>query len=301
MDYDIGGIINGQWELLLTYYQQRSGRNRLIYEVRCTECGYVDAQAKETILNRKKCKNCKDLEDRSMLGNMFYRLIPLEILENERSYNGKLMVKCLCMCGNVFNCALADIKSGRTKSCGCLQKEKPWNYTHRLSHTQLYNHWKNMNARCSDMKNMDYGGRGIRVCPEWQGEEGLRNFYNWAVNNSNYIEGAGLELGRIDSNGDYCPENCRWETREEQMYNTSRTVYVNIDGIDYTIKDLSELYDLDKNKLSNKFQSNQIERYVKETFNEKMNLLSFNIHMANYNEDYYNKKCKIDKENTNGI
>jgi len=129
-----------------------------------------------------------------------------------------------CPCGNLFSCLIDSVKYNRTKSCGCLNDAARINTgkskkTHGLSKTPLYSCWTHMKGRCYNTRNQDYpdyGGRGIMVCEEWK------------VSFENFLEdmGAsyqtGLELDRIDVDGNYCPENCRWVTEQTQAWNKRR-------------------------------------------------------------------------------
>lgn len=107
------------------------------------------------------------------------------------------------------------------------------------SRTRLYRIWSNMKDRCSNPKNKyynRYGGRGIKVCAEW-----IDNFYifeEWAYSNG-YREY--LTIDRIDNNGDYSPKNCRWSTQSAQMRNTSKSVFLTIDGDKRNINEWAEL------------------------------------------------------------
>lgn len=93
---------------------------------------------------------------------------------------------------------------------------------------RLYTVWQSMKARCSNIKNRDYsayGMRGISVCNDW---ELFSNFFDWAVNNGYK---PGLSIDRIDFNGNYCPENCRFVTAKEQARNKRSNIFVIVDGI----------------------------------------------------------------------
>lgn len=108
-------------------------------------------------------------------------------------------------------------KSDRCHECSAREYIKPPT-THHLSHTKIYARWKSMMGRCFDDKNCSfpyYGGRGISVDNEWlDNTEGFLNFYKWAILNG-FKEG--LQLDRIDNDGDYSPNNCRWITQKENI------------------------------------------------------------------------------------
>lgn len=100
---------------------------------------------------------------------------------------------------------------------------------HNLCHTRIYEIRKSMLKRCRNANHKSYnyyGGRGVKVCDEWSNNiDGAMNFYNWAINNG-YADG--LTIDRIDSNGDYEPNNCRWVTKQMQCWN--QRAYKNVTG-----------------------------------------------------------------------
>lgn len=107
--------------------------------------------------------------------------------------------------------------------------------------TKLYHVWLSMRARCNnpnDKGYQNYGGRGIKVCNEWND---YKNFKTWAYENG-YKEDSGLSIDRIDVNGNYEPNNCRWATIKQQANNTRRNVYLTIDGEKKSVPEWAEIY-----------------------------------------------------------
>ena len=131
------------------------------------------------------------------------------------------------LCGTEFKANTQSILRGKTRSCGCYHKRrvKESNKTHGLGYTKLYKIWTSIKSRILNSKNRDYtdyGGRGITICNEWKND--FMSFYNWAMLNG-YEENKGISIDRIDNDGNYCPENCRWATQTIQQRN--QRVYKN--------------------------------------------------------------------------
>lgn len=163
-----------------------------------------------------------DLSDK-----VFGRLKVIELAEvkNRRAY-----WLCQCKCGKQKSIRGDALLSGRTNSCGCLKREMESSNLHITNPHGCKNHpvyhiWANMMSRCYSESNNNYhnyGGRGITVRSEWHD---VRNFCKWA-DETGYVKP--LTLERIDVDGNYCPENCKWIPMSEQELNkrnTARIVY----------------------------------------------------------------------------
>lgn len=150
-------------------------------------------------------------------GKVYGRLTVIKE-SNERAKNGHIVWICECKCGKETKAPSGHLKSGHTRSCGCLHKERTVKHstTHGLRQHPLYNVHSSMKNRCTNPKSKayrNYGGRGIKVCDRWL--ESFENFYEDII--EGYIKG--LQLDRIDNDGDYSKENCRWVTPQQNSMN----------------------------------------------------------------------------------
>ena len=129
-----------------------------------------------------------------------------------------------CHCGTEFKCVEQSVKSGKTTSCGCYQKQMVT--THGLTKHRLCKTWDGMMQRCHNPNNTkykDYGGRGIDVCERWKD---IKNF----IEDMFPAFQEGLSLDRIDNNKGYSLDNCRWTTRSIQLLNTRLILPSNTSG-----------------------------------------------------------------------
>lgn len=160
-------------------------------------------------------------------GMRFGRLTVIERAGSNKKGNAVWL--CLCDCGRYTKVRGNSLRNGQTQSCGCLAKETLGNrkMTHGGTKDSLYTIWKSMKQRCDNSMNpafKNYGGRGIAVCKEWHDYDSFRK---WALQ-SGYSQG--LEIDRVDNNGDYEPDNCRWVTRKANCNNQRRNVTISYNG-----------------------------------------------------------------------
>lgn len=175
-----------------------------------------------------------------LTGQIYGRLTVIEKLL-ERNKHGKIMWLCECSCELKTRKPIqaSHLKSGMVNSCGCLQKEA--HTKHGMCDTRIYSIHRDMKDRCNNPNNDSYhhyGGRGISVFESWMGDEGFKNFYNWAMSNG-YEKN--LTLDRFDVDKNYEPDNCRWATMKEQQNNKRNNVFVEIEGIKRTLSEWAEV------------------------------------------------------------
>lgn len=180
-----------------------------------------------------------------LTGQRFGRLVVREnISRSSKKLKTKTRWLCDCDCGGVATVASQELRNGDTLSCHCLRYERlrAANITHGKSHkVREYNSWQNLLRRCQTTTHPDfylYGGRGIKVCERWCGDGGFIAF----LEDMGPSPGRGYSIDRLDVNGNYEPENCRWATQRVQMHNYRGNVWVEIGGRRQILSDwISEL------------------------------------------------------------
>ena len=161
----------------------------------------------------------------NLVGNKYGRLL-VQKYAGKNKWNIATW-ECVCDCGGRKTVSSSQLKGGYTKSCGCISRERPSHTKHGGKGTRLYIIWKSMRGRCSTPSQKsfaNYGGRNITICQQWDDYDCFRS---WAMSHG-YARN--LTLDRIDVNGNYCPENCRWATLTQQARNTRKTIYYEING-----------------------------------------------------------------------
>ena len=172
----------------------------------------------------------------------------LTVLGRHGTIGSRASWLCRCECGNTTVVTSSHLLDGHTTSCGCkIATNKGYLEYHGMSHTKLYGVYSTMMQRCNnsnDKAYAGYGGRGIKVCDEWS--HSFTSFATWALSNG---YGDGLSIDRIDNDGNYCPENCRWTTIEVQSNNRRVTKYRFIDGDRVPYSYLVKTYSISRAKL----------------------------------------------------
>lgn len=166
-----------------------------------------------------------------------------------------------CDCGNEKIINGYAVRSGQTKSCGCYISEKTTERStkHKMSRSRLYRIYASMKQRCFDEKSESYsryGGRGITICDEWLGNDGAGKFMEWALANG-YDENAPsgqCTIDRIDNNGNYCPQNCRWVNMDIQAKNKSKP-QITICGETHSLKEWSNMTGLSTSTLRQRIKA----------------------------------------------
>lgn len=182
-----------------------------------------------------------------LTGRKFGRLTVLQI-SNKKGKNRSTYFDCLCECGNSTTVLGTNLTRGITRSCGCFRNElssmrrNPITNDHK-TRVRLRNVWSSMHLRCEDPNHKaysNYGGRGIKVCDEWNDFD---EFCKWALRNGFDVNADRMSctLDRIDNNQGYCPENCRFVDVLMQDNNKRNNKFVTFQGETHTLAEWSRI------------------------------------------------------------
>lgn len=164
----------------------------------------------------------------------------------------------MCWCGNIVELPITVAKNNRTRSCGCARKEyfaqNPNGLTHGESmgakRSAEYGTWSNMLTRCRNPKSKafkDYGGRGVEVCERW-------TKFELFLEDMGRKPGANFSLDRIDYNGNYCPDNCRWADNRTQANNKRSNRFLEAYGEKLTIAEWARVFEVPQHRIINRLR-----------------------------------------------
>lgn len=209
----------------------------------------------------------------NLLGQRLGKLVVIERMPNNK--RKQAVWKCKCDCGTTVIVESGHLRSGHTQSCGCFGRQRAAEYhiKHGMKGTKLFSVYHSIKGRCytpTDKKYYRYGARGIRVCDEWLNKP--ESFFKWALENG-YKEG--LSIDRIDNNGDYCPDNCRWTDAKTQANNRSNTVYYEYQGMRKTISEWANYLGISYSAVKSRIKRGNFESCFN-TQNGNLTLVTYN-------------------------
>lgn len=179
-------------------------------------------------------------------GDKYGRLTAIKFNHQDKNANKYWLFR--CSCGNEKVILVVSVKNGNTRSCGCLRKERAT--AHGMAGTRTYDIWAGMKERCNNKQKKEYkhyGGRGIKVCNHWNKFE---NFYKDMGKAPEH-----MSIDRINNNGNYEPNNCRWATGIEQANNRRSNHLLTYKGKTQTITQWAGEIGINKITLSGRINS----------------------------------------------
>lgn len=198
----------------------------------------------------------------NLISQRFSKLVVKEVARD----SSRVRWKCLCDCGNWSIVSTDHLRSGHSKSCGCLnvartrvmgKANRMHGHTAKGKPSATFYSWSGMRTRCENPKAKgyhNYGGRGIKICDRW------KNFSNFLADMG--ARPKGKQIDRIDNDGDYTPANCRWVTRIQQARNRRTNTHLTIDGETHTIVEWAEISGIPVNvvylRLKNHWPTNKL-------------------------------------------
>lgn len=251
---DLTGQVFGKLTVI-EYMGLDKTKKYAMWKCKC-ECG-GEVITRKTALKKGQTKTCgcskkgpKARED--LTGRVFERLTVIEYAGYEKKSKSS-MWRCKCECGKEVTTRRSHLINGDSKSCGCLTRfTGATTTTHGLSSHPVYSSWDHMKRRCNNPKDdayENYGGRGIKICEEWN------NSFEAFYKDMGDTYRKGLTLERKDVNGDYSPENCVWATRVEQQNNRRNTRYITLFGEKIAFSEVARKYNINKATLKHRLDN----------------------------------------------
>lgn len=198
-------------------------------------------------------------------GEKFGRLIMLKI--HSRDERGHAQILCRCECGTVKTFQGAHLRSGATRSCGCLHTERVTTHGHCAGGaSKLYHAHRNMFDRCfgKNPRHAHYRRKGITVCRRWTEGEGGLSAFECFVKDMGEPPSPLHTVERKNNDGNYTPTNCRWATKLEQQNNTDRNIRVKVSGKNLTLTQICQGRDISRSGMRNRLRKWSTERALTE-------------------------------------
>jgi len=260
--YDLTGQSFGQLTVLRLDPDKPPRHGKYYWLCQCS-CGNV-ASVQAYQLRKGRTRSCGCLHHEpthnfiDLTGHTFTRLTVLH-----RDFSSKNPTQgpawfCQCVCGNVISVTTRSLRSERTRSCGCLLRERriESHFKHggapKGKPTPEYRAWVKMKERCTLPESKDYprwGGRGITVCPQW-----IDSFPTFLAD-MGPRPGPGYTLEREDNDGPYSPQNCAWVTRKTQARNTRNNVFLTWNNETHCISAWAEILQVPQQRLADRYRA----------------------------------------------
>ena len=245
---DLTGMKFGN--LTVIKYVAKDEKGYHLWECKC-DCGNTVVK-KGKLLKNGKVKSCGCIHKAKNLTGMKFG--NLTVIKKTKRKNRNNIWLCKCDCGKFVECYQYNLERGTSTSCGCLRSfyAKQTRKLKGKSTGSFYKKWFSIKTRCYNKNTpsyKNYGGRGIKMCDDWLD---FLKFEEWALKNG-YSDG--LTLERIDVNGDYCPENCKWIPMSEQQSNKRTNVFIEYNGYKKTISQWARELGISKEALLFRYNS----------------------------------------------
>ncbi len=243
------------------------------------DCGKETVVQTSKLINghTKSCGCMKGVHGDDLLGKKFNRLTVVEWIPPKERTNKRNAWKCICDCGNVVFTNTDKLKSGWVKSCGCLKAERIGNLNkkYKYSNKRLYSVYKAILDRIYNPESREYenyGGRGIKICDEWK--EDFDKFAEWALSHGydKDAERGKCTIDRIDTDGDYTPDNCRWVSNDVQQNNRRDCILIPFQGETKTMMEWSKTLNIPYSFLNWRMSISENKRTMEECIKEYENI-----------------------------